>query len=93
MQKAELDKLLELTAVNLDPEQEAVFLDYFTRMKEMFDEFIQFPLPDSDLREGDTNTIVCFDSQEDFVGGDILQNVESERLVNHAIEVKSAFGA
>jgi Asp-tRNA(Asn)/Glu-tRNA(Gln) amidotransferase C subunit len=45
MQKAELDKLLKLTAIELEPEQVPVFLDYFSSMKKMFDEFYEFPLP------------------------------------------------
>jgi hypothetical protein len=94
MQKAELDKLLQLTAIKLAPGQESVFLNYFSTMKEMFDKFREFPLPD-EIAGGaeEEKVITCFEQGVDFAATQaMLVNVHSERLVGNAIEVKSAFG-
>ncbi|MDR2415673.1 MAG: hypothetical protein LBD75_03550 [Candidatus Peribacteria bacterium] len=93
MQKAELDKLLKLTAIELDPEQMPVFLDYFSSMKKMFDEFYDFPLPEEVTFVADEKRMMCF-TQGEVVDQTkaMLANVKKERLVGNAIEVKSAFG-
>ena len=90
MQKAELDKLLELTAIELSPDQEPVFLDYFNSMKQMFDEFYEFPLPE-DVSSLEEKSLLCFEQGAYFPPDSLLGNVNKERLVNSAIEVKSAF--
>ncbi|MDR0860219.1 MAG: DUF4089 domain-containing protein [Candidatus Peribacteria bacterium] len=93
MQEAELQKLLKLTAIELDPDQMPAFLDYFSNMKQMFDEFYEFPLPEEIVSSDEEKVIACFDQQETFVDAQaILQNVNAERLAGNAIEVKSAFG-
>jgi Asp-tRNA(Asn)/Glu-tRNA(Gln) amidotransferase C subunit len=93
MQKAELDKLLQLTAIELAPEQMPAFLDYFSSMKKMFDEFYNFPLPDDIKLAEDEKSIACFEQGNVFPSAEaILANVEKKRLVGNAIEVKSAFG-
>lgn len=93
MQEAELKKLLELTAIKIDPDQMPAFLDYFSNMKQMFDEFYEFPLPEELENADDEKVIACFDRQETFADAKaILANVKAERLVGNAIEVKSAFG-
>ncbi|MDR2540854.1 MAG: hypothetical protein LBD11_03585 [Candidatus Peribacteria bacterium] len=93
MQESELKKLLKLTAIKLDPDQMTAFLDYFSNMKQMFDEFYEFPLPEEIVSSDEEKVIATFDYQETFVNaGAILQNVNPERLVGNAIEVKSAFG-
>jgi hypothetical protein len=76
-----------------------VFLEYFNGMKQMFDEFYNFPLPvDSSSNtstplQQEMKSIQCFREGETFnnVEG-ILTNVDASRLVGNAIEVKSAFG-
>jgi hypothetical protein len=93
MNEAELKKLLELTAIELDSEQIPVFLEYFNGMKQMFDEFYDFPLPEGNSSFGDEEkTLICFDGLEIFPPDSLLGNVKPERIVNRAIEVKSAFG-
>ena len=61
MQKAELERLLALTAVRLAPGQESAFLEYFTGMKKMFDEFYEFPLPEDMEFDQEGSLIACFD--------------------------------
>ena len=95
MQEAELKKLLQLTAIELEPEQMPVFLEYFNGMKQMFDEFCEFPLPADVSSDSEENgkSIPCFVNGEAFANAEgILANVEKGRLVGNAIEVKSAFG-
>jgi Asp-tRNA(Asn)/Glu-tRNA(Gln) amidotransferase C subunit len=97
MQRAELDKLLKLTAIELEPEQVPVFLDYFSSMKKMFDEFYNIPLVEegNEQSENEDNEkyIECFTQGAEFANAKaMLENVEKERLVGNAIEVKSAFG-
>jgi hypothetical protein len=41
MQETELQGLLKQTAIELDPDQIPVFLEYFSGMKEMFDAFCE----------------------------------------------------
>lgn len=99
MQQAELDKLLALTAVRLAPGQESVFLEYFTGMKQMFDEFYDTPF-EGDFEHNTTKEgqceeqyIQCFTGGEAFTGTEtMLANVDTKRLVSNAIEVKSALG-
>lgn len=91
MQKSELDKLLELTAIKLAPEQEDIFLEYFNTMKQMFDDFREFPLPDDISDDDISQSITCFDQHAYFPPDPLLGNVNKERVINHAIEVKSAF--
>jgi Asp-tRNA(Asn)/Glu-tRNA(Gln) amidotransferase C subunit len=92
MTKAELDKLLKLTAIELEPEQVPAFLEYFSAMKKMFDEFYEFPLPEMVEGTGEEKRITCFDQGAVFGNAKaILANVEEKRLVGNAIEVKSAF--
>ena len=97
MQTTELQKLLKLTAIELEPEQMPVFLEYFTGMKQMFDEFYDFSLSANNSAEQggeqEESYIQCFTQEEQFINGaGILANVEQKRLVGNAIEVKSAFG-
>jgi hypothetical protein len=93
MQKAELDKLLQLTAIELAPGQESVFLNYFSTMKEMFDKFREFPLPEAVEGAEEEKVIARFEQGADFAAAQaMLANVNAERLVGNAIEVKSAFG-
>lgn len=92
MQKAELDKLLHLTAIELSPGQESVFLDYFSGMKQMFDDFRTFPLDIKEESFWEENVVVCFDTLETFSSDPLLKNVQPERMVNRAIEVTSALG-
>ncbi|MDR0650567.1 MAG: hypothetical protein LBG59_04090 [Candidatus Peribacteria bacterium] len=51
MQKAELDTLLKLTAIKLEPEQVPVFLEYFSSMKKMFDDFYEFEIPEENSQQ------------------------------------------
>jgi hypothetical protein len=63
MQEAELKKLLKLTAIELEPDQMPAFLDYFSSMKKMFDEFYDTPfgtVPRTSYEEG---------GEGDFVDG------------------------
>jgi Asp-tRNA(Asn)/Glu-tRNA(Gln) amidotransferase C subunit len=93
MQEAELKKLLKLTAIELEPEQVPAFLEYFTNMKQMFDEFYAFPLPEIEEGVGEEKRIACFTEGAVFGNAKaILANVEEKRLVGNAIAVKSAFG-
>jgi Asp-tRNA(Asn)/Glu-tRNA(Gln) amidotransferase C subunit len=93
MQEAELKKLLKLTAIELDPDEMPAFLEYFSNMKQMFDEFYEFPLPEEIALSDEEKVIACFGQQETFANAQgILANVNAERLVGNAIEVKSAFG-
>ena len=107
MQEVELKKLLKLTAIELEPSQVLVFLEYFTGMRKMFDEFVETaPLLKEGSEAGGSNSLYlstsptppyeggwCFVEGEEFgnVKG-ILANVDEKRLVGNAIEVKSAFG-
>jgi hypothetical protein len=60
-------------------------------MKDMFDDFASFPLPEWDIDAEDDDPISLFTGQKDFDGLDLLEtNVIPERQVNHAIEVNSA---
>ena len=86
-----LQKLLNLTAIELPEDQKPAFLDYFNSMKAMFDDFASFPLPEWDINVEDDEPISCFTDQKDFNGLDLVEtNVVPERQVNHAIEVNSA---
>lgn len=86
-----LQKLLNLTAIELPEDQKPAFLDYFNSMKAMFDDFSSFPLPEEDVKLEDEESISCFSNQVDFDGLDIIEtNVKAERQSNHAVEVKSA---
>ena len=91
MTPEELKKLSELTAIELSPDQEPVFLDYFNNMKKMFDEFYEFPLPENVQLSDEEKSLICFEQGEFFPPENLLGNVKPERLVNNAIEVKSAF--
>ena len=91
MKPEELQKLLNLTAIELPEELKPSFLEYFNSMKSMFDDFESFPLPEWNLKVEDDEPIICFNDQRDFDWLDIIQtNVQCERQVNHAIEVNSA---
>ena len=46
MTPEQLQKLLKLTAIELPEDQKPAFLDYFNSMKNMFDDFASFPLPE-----------------------------------------------
>ena len=92
MQKAELDRLLAQTAITLTPDEEPVFLEYFSEMKKMFDEFCEFPLQLHDHVVDEEKTLICFRDVEKFPPDPLLGNIQTERIVNRAIEVKSALG-
>lgn len=95
MQKAELDTLLKLTAIKLEPEQVPVFLEYFSSMKKMFDDFYEFEIPEENSQQQwlEKKYIQTFTEGEVFADTKaILKNVDSNRLVGNAIEMKSAFG-
>jgi hypothetical protein len=60
-------------------------------MKDMFDDFASFPLPEWDTDVEDDEPISLFTDQNDFDGLDLVEtNVIADRQVNHAIEVNSA---
>ena len=91
MTPEQLQKLLKLTAIELPEDQKPAFLDYFNSMKNMFDDFASFPLPEWDIDVEGDEPISCFTDQKDFEGLDLVEaNVISDRQVNHAIEVNSA---
>ena len=91
MTPEQLQKLLKLTAIELPEDQKPAFLDYFNSMKDMFDDFASFPLPEWDIDVEDDEPITCFADQKDFDWLDLVEtNVASIRQVNHAIEVNSA---
>jgi len=93
MTPEQLQKLLKLTAIELPEDQKPAFVDYFNSMKDMFDDFASFPLPEWDIDVEDDESISCFVDQKDFDGLDLVEtNVIPERQVNHAIEVNSAIG-
>ena len=93
MKPEELQKLLKLTALELSDDQKIEFLDYFSSMKVMFDDFISFPLPEWEIDSLDDEPINCFVDQKDFDGLDIIEtNVHPSRQVNHAIEICSVIG-
>jgi Asp-tRNA(Asn)/Glu-tRNA(Gln) amidotransferase C subunit len=46
MTPEQLQKLLNLTAIELPDDRKPAFLDYFNSMKDMFDDFASFPLPE-----------------------------------------------
>ncbi len=91
MTPEQLQKLLKLTAIELPEDQKPAFLDYFNSMKDMFDDFASFPLPEWDIDVEDDEPIICFTDQKDFEWMDLVEtNVIPERQVNHAIQVNSA---
>lgn len=91
MTQEQLQRLLKLTAIELPEDQKPTFLNYFNSMKDMFDDFSSFPLPDWDIDTTEDETISCFTDQKDFEGLDLIEtNVIHSRQVNHAIEVNSA---
>ena len=91
MTPEQLQKLLKLTAIELPEDQKPAFLNYFNSMKDMFDDFASFPLPEWDIDVEDDAPISLFTDQKDFDWLDLVEtNVISERQVNHAIEVNSA---
>jgi len=93
MTPEQLQHLLKLTAIELPEDQKPAFVDYFNSMKDMFDDFASFPLPEWDIDVEDDEPIRCFDDQKDFEWLDLIEtNVIPERQVNHAIEVNSAIG-
>ncbi len=93
MTPEQLQKLLKLTAIELPEDQKPAFVDYFNSMKNMFDDFASFPLPEWDIDVEDDEPISCFADQKDFEGLDLVEtNVIPSRQVNHAIEVNSAIG-
>ena len=57
----------------------------------MFDEFYEFPLPENIQVSDDDKSLICFEEWEYFPPENLLGNVKEGRLVNNAIEVKSAF--
>ena len=91
MTPEQLQKLLKLTAIEVPEDQKPAFLDYFNSMKDMFDDFASFPLPEWDIDVEDDEPISLFTDQKDFEWLDIIEtNVIASRQVNHAIEVNSA---
>ena len=91
MTPEQLQKLLKLTAIELPEDQKPAFLDYFNSMKNMFDDFASFPLPECDIDVEGDEPISCFTDQKDFDGLDLVEtNVIPDRQVNHTIEVNSA---
>lgn len=93
MKPEELQKLLNLTAIELPEDQKPAFLEYFNSMKAMFDDFSSFPLPEWDIEVEDEEPISCFTEQSDFDWMDLITtNVIPNRQSNHAIEVNSAIG-
>jgi len=94
MTPEQLQKLLKLTAIELQEDQKPAFLDYFNSMKAMFDDFASFPLPEWNIDEEEDEPIKCFTDQKDFKWMDLVEtNVIPERQVNHAIQVNSAIWA
>lgn len=86
-----LQKLLKLTAIELPEDQKPAFIEYFNSMKDMFDDFASFPLPEWEIETEDSEPISCFVDQKDFDWLDLVEtNVIPDRQVNHAIEVNSA---
>ena len=93
MTPEQLQKLLKLTAIELPEDQKPKFLDYFNSMKDMFDDFASFPLPEWDIDVEDDEPISLFVDQKNFDWLDLVEtNVIPERQVNHTIEVNSAIG-
>ena len=93
MKPEELQKLLNLTAIELPEDQKPAFLEYFNSMKAMFDDFSSFPLPEWDIEVEDEEPITCFTEQVNFDWDDLITtNVIPNRQSNHAIEVNSAIG-
>jgi len=93
MKPEELQKLLNLTAIELPEDQKPAFLEYFNSMKAMFDDFSSFLLPEWDIEVEDEEPISCFTEQKDFDWMDLITtNVIPNRQSNHAIEVNSAIG-
>ena len=91
MTPEQLQKLLKLTAIELPEDQKPAFLDYFNSMKDMFDDFASFTLPEWDIDVEDDEPISLFVDQKDFDGLDLVEtNVIPDRQVNHAIQVNSA---
>lgn len=91
MKPEELQKLLNLTAIELPEDQKPEFLNYFNLMKAMFDDFASFPISEWDLDVENPEYIICFDDQKDFEWLDIIAiNTKFERQINHAVEVNSA---
>ncbi len=91
MKPEELQKLLNLTAIELPEDQKPAFLEYFNSMKAMFDDFSSFPLPEWDIEVEDEESITCFTEQVNFDWDDLITaNVIPNRQSNHAIKVNSA---
>lgn len=94
MTPQELQRLLNLTAINLTEDEMPVFLTYFTQMKEMFDEFIvSSEIVAESIDDGlshlwnANSSIRTFTTLSDFPSELILANIASDRLVGNAIKV------